>query len=368
MPIRTYKPTSAGSPVPDGPGVRRDHDGHAAQAAHRAAPQVGRPQQPRRADDLVARRRPQADVPRHRLQAGQARHPREDRHGRVRPEPVGADRARAVRRRREALHPAAERAEGRRHDRRGRPASTSCRATRCRSRTSRSARWSTTWSCGPGKGGQIARSAGSAVQLVAKEGDYATVKMPSGELRKINMECLATIGQVGQPRPRERVDRQGGPQPLARQAAARARRRDEPGRPPARRRRGQDLGRPSPGVAVGHADQGLQDAQPEVDRPVHRAEADRSSSGSRQRAAGSVSRCRAASRSCQLPAANEAYEQITEEGPVRRHAPAREGRGDEPRRARRRSSRPGRAGPPSCRRWSGTRSRCTTAGSSCRST
>ncbi len=49
----------------------------------------------------------------------------------------------------------------------------------------------------PGKGGQVARGAGSAVQLIAKEGDYATVKMPSGELRKINVECLATIGQVG---------------------------------------------------------------------------------------------------------------------------------------------------------------------------
>ena len=49
----------------------------------------------------------------------------------------------------------------------------------------------------PGKGGQIARSAGSAVQVVAKEGAYASVKMPSGEIRKINVECMATIGQVG---------------------------------------------------------------------------------------------------------------------------------------------------------------------------
>jgi large subunit ribosomal protein L2 len=48
-----------------------------------------------------------------------------------------------------------------------------------------------------GKGGQIARSAGSAVQLVAKEGDYASVKMPSGEIRLISVECLATVGQVG---------------------------------------------------------------------------------------------------------------------------------------------------------------------------
>ena len=49
----------------------------------------------------------------------------------------------------------------------------------------------------PGKGGQIARSAGSSVQVVAKDGDYASVKMPSGEIRKIHAECLATIGQVG---------------------------------------------------------------------------------------------------------------------------------------------------------------------------
>ena len=49
----------------------------------------------------------------------------------------------------------------------------------------------------PGRGGQIARGAGSAVQVVAKEGEYASVKMPSGELRRINIECLATIGQVG---------------------------------------------------------------------------------------------------------------------------------------------------------------------------
>ena len=106
----------------------------------------------------------------------------------------------------------------------------------------------------PGKGGQIARSAGSAVQVVAKEGDYASVKMPSGEIRKINVECLATDRPGRQRRPRERVDRQGRPEPVARQAAARPRRGDEPGRSPARRRRRQDLRRPSPGVAVGPAE------------------------------------------------------------------------------------------------------------------
>ena len=49
----------------------------------------------------------------------------------------------------------------------------------------------------PGKGGQMARSAGAAVQGVAKEGDYATLRMPSSEVRLVNLECYATIGQVG---------------------------------------------------------------------------------------------------------------------------------------------------------------------------
>lgn len=49
----------------------------------------------------------------------------------------------------------------------------------------------------PGKGGQMARSAGAAVQLVAKEQDYATLRMPSSEVRLVNLECYATIGQVG---------------------------------------------------------------------------------------------------------------------------------------------------------------------------
>ena len=49
----------------------------------------------------------------------------------------------------------------------------------------------------PGKGGQIARSAGGSVQLAAKEGDYAVVNMPSGEIRKIALKCRATIGQIG---------------------------------------------------------------------------------------------------------------------------------------------------------------------------
>ena len=48
-----------------------------------------------------------------------------------------------------------------------------------------------------GKGGQIARGAGTGVELMAKEGDYAHIKLPSGEIRLVRTKCFATIGQVG---------------------------------------------------------------------------------------------------------------------------------------------------------------------------
>lgn len=49
----------------------------------------------------------------------------------------------------------------------------------------------------PGKGGQMARSAGAGVQIVAREGDYVTLRLPSTEVRRIHRRCLATVGQVG---------------------------------------------------------------------------------------------------------------------------------------------------------------------------
>ncbi|ABZ83958.1 50S ribosomal protein l2 [Heliomicrobium modesticaldum Ice1] len=49
----------------------------------------------------------------------------------------------------------------------------------------------------PGKGGQLVRSAGAAAQLMAKEGEHATLRLPSGEMRKVLAECRATIGQMG---------------------------------------------------------------------------------------------------------------------------------------------------------------------------
>ncbi|PWH16327.1 MAG: 50S ribosomal protein L2 [Ardenticatenia bacterium] len=49
----------------------------------------------------------------------------------------------------------------------------------------------------PGRGGQLVRSAGTSAQIIAKEGDYAQVRLPSGEVRLIHQRCMATIGQVG---------------------------------------------------------------------------------------------------------------------------------------------------------------------------
>merc|ERR1711934_867955 len=48
-----------------------------------------------------------------------------------------------------------------------------------------------------GKGGQVARAAGTYAQLVAKEGDFVTLKLPSNEVRLVNKRCYATLGQVG---------------------------------------------------------------------------------------------------------------------------------------------------------------------------
>ena len=213
MPIRKYNPTSPGRRFQTVQAFDEVTTSESVQAADRAAAQVGRAEQPRRSDVVVARRRAQAQLPDHRFQARQARHSGDGGDRRVRPEPVVADCAADVCRRREALHPAAARPEGRATRSSPATTSTSCRGMRCRSSTSRSAPQVHNVELRVGKGGQIARSAGSSVQVVAKDGDYASVKMPSGEIRKIHAECLATIGQVGQRRPRERVDRQGGPEP-----------------------------------------------------------------------------------------------------------------------------------------------------------
>ena len=78
-------------------------------------------------------------------------------------------------------------------------APTSPPATRCRWPTCRSAPWSTTSSCSPGRGGQMGRAAGTAIQLMAKEGEMATLRLPSGEMRMVRAECRATVGSLSNP-------------------------------------------------------------------------------------------------------------------------------------------------------------------------
>ena len=94
----------------------------------------------------------------------------------------------------------------------------------------------------PGGGGKIARGAGMSVQLVAKEGVFATLRLPSTEMRRVPIDCRATLGVVGNAEAELDQDRQGRPQPLEGRAPADPRRRHEPRRPPARWRRGQVLG------------------------------------------------------------------------------------------------------------------------------
>ena len=65
---------------------------------------------------------------------------------------------------------------------------------------------------------------------MAKEGDYAQVKLPSGEVRKVHLRCYATIGQVGNS-DHDEPARQGGPQALEGSASAQPWRDDESGRP-----------------------------------------------------------------------------------------------------------------------------------------
>ena len=106
----------------------------------------------------------------------------------------------------------------------------------------------------PGQGGKMARSAGSSVQLVAKDDGYGVLRLPSGEMRRVPLTCRATVGQVGNT---DHENQSGGKAGRSRWLGKRptgARLGDEPGRPPARRRRGQVEGRPPPGHPVGRAD------------------------------------------------------------------------------------------------------------------
>ncbi len=116
----------------------------------------------------------------------------------------------------------------------------------------------------PGRGAQLARSAGVGVQLLAKDGDYVTLRLPSGEMRMVRAECRATVGTVGNSEHQNvKIGKAGRKRHLGR-ASADPRHSDEPGRPPSRWRRGFNDSRPSPRDALGRAD-------PWVPAPARRA-------------------------------------------------------------------------------------------------
>ncbi len=113
----------------------------------------------------------------------------------------------------------------------------------------------------PGRGAQMARSAGTSAQITAREGNLVTLRLPSGERRRVRAECRATVGRGGQPVAPERQVGQGRPQAAPRHKADGARDGHEPGRPPARRWRGQEHAGPVPGHAVGQAHPRLADQE-----------------------------------------------------------------------------------------------------------
>ena len=109
----------------------------------------------------------------------------------------------------------------------------------------------------PGKGGQIARSAGSFVQLVGRDSGFAVLRLNSGETRKVNAECMATVGAVSNPDHMNTVTgkagrtRWNGRRPTVRSIAM---------NPVDHPNGGRTEGRQALGDALGQADEGLQDA------------------------------------------------------------------------------------------------------------
>ena len=123
----------------------------------------------------------------------------------------------------------------------------------------------------PAKGGQMARSAGAGVQVVAKEGDFVTLRLPSTEVRRVRRECMATIGEVGNSDHELTVigkagaNRWRGKRPKVRGVAM------NPVDHPPRWRRGPGVRRTSSSLAVGQG-RGQEDAQQEKGvHQIHRA-------------------------------------------------------------------------------------------------
>ena len=139
------------------------------------------------------------EVPDHRFQEGQAGGPGQGGGHRVRPEQVGQYRPHPLRGRGEEIYPRPLGAPGGRDDsgEQERRYGDQRKGTALPLKLIPLGTFVHNVEMKPGKGGQMARSAGSYAQVVAKEGDYGHLRLPSGEVKLINLVCTATIGQVG---------------------------------------------------------------------------------------------------------------------------------------------------------------------------
>ena len=118
-----------------------------------------------------------------------------------------------------------------------------------------------------GKGGQVVRSAGSSAQVLAKEDKYTLLRLPSGEMRYVLSECMATVGQVSAIDPQERQAGQGRP-PTQHGLEASSKRRGNVAQKASSRRRRRQVPRGDARAqdALGKAGPGVQDAKEQVHR------------------------------------------------------------------------------------------------------
>ena len=180
----------------------------------------------------------------------QGRRAGQGRRDRVRPQPLGAHRAAPLRRRREALHPRARGLAVGDTVQSGAEADITARQ-RAAARGHPDRHDDPQHRAAPGQGGQMCRAAGASAQL---DGQGGRLRAAAAALRRDAarpVDCRATIGQIGNVDHQNVSGRQGRPHALAGHRPTVRGIGHEPGRPPARRRRGQVQGRPAPGHAGG---------------------------------------------------------------------------------------------------------------------
>ncbi len=275
MANRKTRPTSPGRRFGTYPAARAAHRDRAREGPHRGRQEVRRAQLLRARHQPPPRRRRQAPLPPHRLQAPQGRRPGEGGGDRVRPQPQLLHRAAALRRRRQELHPRPPAAHGRRPGavRRGRRHPARQRAAAARIPTGTVVH---NVELVPGQGGRLGRAAGTAIQVVPRRAPMVE-PAPALDGGAHGARRVPGDGRLAlQPRAPEHQARQGRPQPPQGPPPADPRRGDEPRRPSARRRRGPPHARRAPGDPLGQADARLPNPQEGQDfEPLHRAAARR---------------------------------------------------------------------------------------------